>query len=115
MVNLIVKWDAEGTHYWPNPPEEFIVFGNIHEHIFHFECYLPVSVKSVEDRPLELLQVRRELMAELKTKYGDPLNFNGMSCEGISKILSEIIWNTYKIRARVVVMEDNFVGAEYWD
>ena len=115
MTNLIVKWDAEGMHYWPDAPEEFAVYGHPHEHIFHFVCYLPVKVSSVEDRPLELLKVRRELIKKMETKYGNPLNFGPMSCEGIAQSLYYIIRNGLAIRSKVVVMEDKFVGADYSD
>ena len=112
-TNLVVKWDAEGIHYWPNAPEEFSVYGQPHEHIFHFEVYLPVNVKSTEDRPLELLEVRRSLIGKMEDIYGKPFDFGPRSCEGIAIELYRLVAVTYGIKAKTIVMEDNFVGAEY--
>ena len=110
-TSIIVKFDIEGFHQWPDAPDEFRELRSKHGHVFHFECFIPVTEA---DRQLEFLKVRRELIAALKASYGkEPSDFRGMSCEMLADSLARTIQNKYgAMPSRVIVMEDAFVGAE---
>lgn len=109
-TNIIVKFDLEGEHAWPDPPAKYKFLASRHHHIFHFEAHIPIE----ESRQLEFLDVRRELMRIIKASYGaEPCDFRGMSCEDLAKSLWRSVINRYKIEpARVAVYEDCFVGSE---
>lgn len=118
QTNIIVKFDIEGEHAWPEAPEEYRFLASRHRHIFHFEVHIPVT----ESRQLEFLDVRRELLATVKASYGyirsergglEPCDFRGMSCEQLAESVSRSVQNKYKVWPyKVIVMEDAFVGAE---
>ena len=113
VTSIVVKFDLEGGHHWPEAPKDFKHLKVHHHHIFHFECYIPVGQ---DNRELEFLVVRRELMTIMKDAQGSPCDFEDMSCETIAKLLAVIIEKKYGVRAtRIVVMEDAFVGAELYD
>ncbi len=112
-VNIIVKFDLEGLHSWPTAPDSYARLRNIHGHLFHFEVYVPIRV---DDRQIEFLEFRRQLIAEVLQKFiYEPqlCNFGHRSCEMLAKDISSMVYYMRGIQpSRVVVMEDNFVGAE---
>ena len=109
-TNIIVKFDIEGFHKWPGPPDEYKRLGSEHGHVFHFEVHIPVT----KSRQLEFLSVRRILMRIVKSSYGaEPSDFRGMSCEQLAESLWRSVENQYGVApTRVAVYEDQFVGAE---
>lgn len=114
-TNIIVKFDLEGTHSWPNAPNKYIELRAVHGHIFHFEVHIPVREG---DRELEFLEARRLLMEAVIRSYsrrsgGVRCDFRNYSCEMIAKSLGVTTLNILGVTpAKVVVMEDAFVGAE---
>lgn len=110
-ASIIAKFDMEGFHQWPEAPDDFKELRSKHGHIFHFECFIPVTEAN---RQLEFLKVRRELIAALRASYGkEPSDFRGMSCEMLADSLARTINNKYGVLpTKVIVMEDVFVGAE---
>ena len=117
MYSIIVKFDLEGYHKWPKAPEQYKRLESEHGHIFHFEVEIPVEHF---DRFIEILEARRILRKDLLGSYGtggmreEPCNFGGKSCEHLAKFLADTVSNVWKVDAlRVVVMEDEFVGAAY--
>ena len=106
-TSIIVKWDQEGSHNWPNAPPLYTFLASPHHHIFHFEVHIPVGG---ENRELEFLDVRQQLV---KLYSAGCYNFYNRSCEMIARELADAIrvtWNVWP--TKVVVMEDMFCGAE---
>ncbi len=114
-TNIIVKFDLEGYHKWPGPPEQYKRLGSEHGHIFHFEAHIPVEAS----RQLEFLDVRHVLMSTIENSYMDTkgvCDFRGMSCEQLAQSLSRSVFNLFNVLPyRVAVYEDQFVGAEVID
>ena len=109
QTNIIVKWDQEGQHCWPEAPDEYAILRAPHKHIFHFEVYLPVD----KSRQVEFLHFRRLMINHMTALGGD---FGTDSCEQIAKEMMLAITDLYHTRpSRVVVLEDAFVGAEICD
>lgn len=109
-TNIVVKFDLEGRHCWPDAPDMYRLLRSRHSHIFHFEVHIPVT----ESRQLEFLDVRRELIRVMLTSYGnEPCDFRGRSCEQLCLSVWRSVENVYKVTPdKVVVMEDSFVGSE---
>ena len=110
QTNIIVKWDLEGTHCWPNAPDEFAILRSPHSHIFRFVVHIPVT----NSRQLEFLKVRRKLVRAVKDEYGDIVcEFGNNSCEDLAYSLAGRVFDLYDVHpSRVAVFEDTFVGAE---
>lgn len=116
QTNIIVKWDQEGQHCWPEAPDEYAILRAPHKHIFHFEVYLPVD----KSRQVEFLHFRRLLIERMLfnriTTTVDIVDFRTDSCEQIAKDMMLDITDRFHTRpARVVVMEDAFVGVDICD
>lgn len=109
---IIVSFDIEGVHRWPNAPDKYLLLRNPHSHIFHFDCEIPVTDY---DREFEFLDVRRELIRAIRVSYGssEPCDFRSMSCEELCVAVINTISNIYGARPNiaVAVREDAFVGA----
>lgn len=103
--------DQLGIHHWPEavrqePRVAFLTYP--HAHIFKITCVKQVSH---DNRDIELLLWREEILQHLKETYppieGSPaLNFDDMSCEAIAVELFEH-FDLEECR----VAEDNFVAA----
>lgn len=121
MYNLIVKFDLNGFHCWPEAPKKYGRLASPHGHIFHFEVVVPVTEAT---RQIEFLEMRERLMQAFRDSYmkddkqqkGPKLycDFRGMSCEQLAESLARTCVNLYHVAPmKVVAMEDAFVGTEY--
>ena len=131
MYSIIVKFDLEGYHRWPNAPEEYKMLRSKHNHNFRFEAEIPVDedITNASGRALEILDVRRTLECSVVNEYGDKTpyevgvflrwephvcNFRVLSCELLAESLAKTIRELYYVDPiKVVVMEDEFVGASF--
>ncbi len=108
-TSIIVKFDLEGSHCWPDAPNQYADLRSKHGHIFHFEAQIPITTS----RQLEFLEIRRILMMVIVNSYGlEPCNFGDMSCEDLANVVIAYISHLYNCGAIVRVFEDAFVGAE---
>jgi hypothetical protein len=109
-TNIIVKFDLEGVHAWPDAPEVYTLLRARHAHIFNFDIRIPVT----GSRQLEFLDVRRTLKQTVEKSYGkEPCDFRSMSCEQLIDSVVRMVKNIYGIAPDYVsVCEDRFVGAE---
>lgn len=106
---IIVKFNIEGTHRWPNAPDKYAILRNRHGHIFRFEVQIPITTS----RQIEFLEARRRLMRAIKDSYGhESCDFGGMSCEDLARIVITHVSGIYGCGAIARVFEDEFVGAE---
>lgn len=99
QTNVIVRFQMEGFHNFPQAKElfpEVAFLSDRHRHIFHFECEKKVFH---DDRDVEFIMFKREVMSWLIDRYGThhnqfdlppfsyPLEFGAMSCEMIAREL----------------------------
>ena len=113
QTNIIVKFQLEGFHNFPKAKKLFPEVGFLaerHRHIFHFELEKQVFH---DDRDVEFIMFKREVMSYLIDKYGRTDNdntapfaywceFGAMSCEMIARDLFE----KYDLES-CIVSEDN--------
>ena len=105
-TTIFVTFQMEGTHQWKECPYDDVAFlTDIHRHMFHFRCEREVFH---DDRDVEFIKFKREIMNYMSDKYGDKecLKFVKMSCEMIAKELL----NEFKL-IKCEVSEDNENGA----
>lgn len=96
MRFIIVTWEFEGFHAFPNAPIDVAFLRNEHRHLF--KCRAEIEVTHL-DRELEFIQVKRFL-----STIGQPCQG---SCEMMAKSFYEVISEAYgDRRVRVEVWED---------
>ena len=110
MTELIVSFEVDGRHFWPNAPEKYKEFRQPHRHLF--KCICTVLVRDSNDptrRDIELWELRQTAISiinnELPQEHG-VVDFKEMSCEGVADLLKN------KLGAnKVFVGEDVNFGA----
>ena len=109
-TELIVGFEVDGYHRWPNAPKQYEEFGQRHRHIFKFICWYPTGNSGdPARRDKELWELRQEARQMVIAGYGigiensDPVEFEDMSCEGIAD------WLKMKMGFSKV-----FCAEEYW-
>ena len=112
---IYVKFQREGIHKYPaaltdpklatGGADDVSFLGYPHRHMFHFNVRLEIFH---DDRDVEFIKFKREIMNYMNDKYGDKecLKFVKMSCEMIAKELL----NEFKL-IKCEVSEDNENGA----
>ena len=103
MIFVLTKNDVEGFHFWKEAPEIVSFLRDKHRHIFNIYCKFEVSH---EEREIEIIMQQWEIEDYLKSKYGNPCEFGGMSCESIAREILEA-FNAYEVK----VLEDGAGGA----
>lgn len=105
-TNIIISFQVEGFHCWPDAPKEVAFLRDNHRHMFWIEAEKEVKH---DDRDIEIIMFKREIQAKLLFKYGGnngELILGSKSCEMLAKeILEEFDCE------RVKVTEDNENGA----
>lgn len=108
QLNVVVKLQIEGFHFWKDAPKEVEFLRDNHRHIFHIEC---IKAVTHGDRDVEIILFKREVSNYLMRQYGkfgiiQTLDFGPMSCEMIAE---ELIEAFDLISCKV--LEDNENGA----
>jgi hypothetical protein len=100
-VSIIVRFDFEGIHSWPDAtaPVAFLAFP--HRHVFHVEAAKDVTH---DDRQIEIIQFKKELSYYCRMHYAGP---HLMSCEMMARELLMLFGLRY-----CRVLEDGENGAE---
>lgn len=104
---LIIRFDLEGSHNWPDAPHKYPLLKLPHGHIFYFEIKIQVTDSN---REVEFLDFRQRIISHLSNLFGVPLTLGGRSCEMIADEIQNMI--SHMDVHSVTVMEDKFVGAE---
>lgn len=102
-VNVIIKFQFEGVHSWPDCPlDEVLFLRSPHRHIFHV-----VAKKYVDhdDRDIEIIMLKRSMETYVYEQWNGDLH--SMSCEMIARHLLNIFALAY-----CSVLEDGENGAE---
>lgn len=106
-MNVIIKLEVEGIHYWKEAPKEVGFLRHPHRHIFHITAEKAVGHN---DRDIEIIMFKRNVLFFLKSKhFNDTINlhdFGKMSCEDIA----DKVGNYFSCTS-VTVLEDNENGA----
>ena len=105
-TELVISFEVDGLHFWPDAPEQYKEFGQPHRHLFRFRCWLPTTAINPSDRIIELFELRQNTLKLIHDTFGDePCNFKDYSCEGVAKWLKPFF-------SKVYVGEDDYFGAE---
>lgn len=92
-TELVVSFELDGLHAWPEAPDRYKEFRQSHRHLFKFILYFPVDVESKNERPKELWELRQNCIYQLGGCFGNDENlvrdFKDWSCEGIAKYCIE--------------------------
>lgn len=78
---VIVQFEIDGFHSYPDAPEEVSFLSDKHRHTFIIKCGYAVIHT---DREQEIFICRDYLRSYINSKYGNPSNFKNMSCEMIA-------------------------------
>ena len=104
---VILDFDVEGYHFYPNAPKQVSFLENNHRHLFQIRVGYKVSFLN---REKEIFIQQDFLKGYLYESYGSPCNFENMSCEMIAQDLLEFIVEDGGIW--VEVFEDGKGGAK---
>lgn len=103
--SMIIDFDIEGFHHYPDAPDEVSFLEYNHRHLFQIRCGWGVEHN---DREKEIFIYTDKVINWLVSKYGSPCQFGSMSCEMIAE---EIILNIFPSPEWVEVFEDGKGGA----
>lgn len=104
MRAIIVKFQAEGIHCFPEAPNEVAYLRQPHRHMFHFEVTLEVFHN---DREIEFILLKNELQWEMKQylntqrrlwehpRQGEESVLPRFSCEDLAEYLAKYINRMY--------------------
>ena len=106
MIFIETHNAIEGFHNWPGAPEQFAFLKSRHRHIFEIRCRFEVHNK---EREKEVIFQQTKIADFLYREFGNPCEFNGMSCESIA----ELIMNSFCDCCSVTVLEDGYGGATF--
>ena len=104
---VIVDFEIEGFHHYPDAPENVDFLKNNHRHLFQIRAGFKVSKTN---REKEIFTVEGEIKNYLNEAFGYPCVFEAMSCEDIANEILDFsqedgcIW--------VEVFEDGKGGAK---
>ena len=108
MTELVISFEVDGIHFWPNAPEQYKEFSHPHRHLFKVICWYPTGDSDdLIRREREFWELRQQTIAHLHDVFGrEPIDFGPRSCEGISDFLKKEMGFS-----RVFCGEDWFLGA----
>ena len=114
MTELVISFELDGLHYWPNAPEQYSEFRQPHRHLFKFICWYPTgNSQDPTRREKELWELRQDTITAIREEFlhllhprTDLHDFSSMSVEGIAD------WVKDKLGfSKVFVGEDVNFGA----
>lgn len=97
---VIIQFEVEGFHNYPNPPKEVEFLSYNHRHTFVFKCGYKVEHLN---REKEIFICRDIVKKYLFEQFGNPCQFKNMSCE----MIAEEMLNKYK--------NDGMSWCEVWE
>jgi len=84
-TEVIIDFDVEGYHQWPNAPDIVSFLRSRHRHIFQIRAGIVVSH---QDRDREIFMETAAATQILMDKYGnEPFEFGCNSCEMIASLI----------------------------
>ena len=104
---IVVRTQFEGTHRYPDAPDEVAFLRYPHRHVFHVELQIEVYH---DDRELEFIIVKRDLDAYIKWMFESCID---KSCEAMAELIRSYAherWGEHRL-VNVGVFEDGENGA----
>ena len=111
-ASVVVNFQIEGLHHWPEAREMLPEVGYLsdkHRHMFHFTCKKKVNH---DNRDVEFIMFRKDIMTYLTKYYSEEfscLDFSAMSCEMLAEELLDRFGLEY-----CSVFEDGENGGEVY-
>lgn len=110
-TELVISFEIDGLHFWPNAPKQYEEFSHPHRHLFKFICWYPQKGNNDPTRrEKELWELRQGTISYLNNncwiKLNDSIDFGSMSCEGIAQTVKQDM-----NFSKVFVGEEWFLGA----
>jgi hypothetical protein len=97
---VIIRFEIEGFHNYPDAPEEVYFLSHTHRHSFTITAgYLVTDL----NREKEIFTMRNEVINYLNDSFGIPCQFGEMSCEMIASEILEFSLN------------DSMIWCEVWE
>ena len=111
MRSIIAKTSYEGTHCWPEAPEEVAYLRNIHRHIFVVRATIEVFH---DDREIEFIMVKHKIDTYLRQHFDEcgVWQMGRTSCEQVAEDILTLL-NGFQRQTRnisVSVFEDDENG-----
>tara|TARA_R110000787_G_scaffold70091_1_gene155795 strand:- start:5558 stop:5935 length:378 start_codon:yes stop_codon:yes gene_type:complete len=97
---VIVQFEIEGFHHYPNAPKEVIFLAHNHRHTFKIKCGYEVSDMNREKEIFIQINIVKKHLIDT---FGTPCYFNAMSCE----MIAHDIMKEFK--------QDNMIWCEVWE
>jgi hypothetical protein len=104
---VIIQFDIDGYHFYKSAPKVVDFLKNRHRHIFTIKCGYKVDNLN---REKEIFIQRNIIKKYLIDTYGQPCEFENMSCEMIAEKIIEYEKNNEMIWCEV--WEENTGGAK---
>lgn len=103
---VITRFDVDGFHYYIDAPKEVAFLSFKHRHMFVITCGYTVEHL---DREQEIFICRDAVCSYLFKKFGNPCQFENMSCE----MIAEDVLKSFKKNGMIwcEVWEENTGGA----
>lgn len=103
MLYVVAQCHVTGFHFWKYAPKEYGYLASRHRHNWLINAKKSVSD---DDREIEVNDLQERIEKWLYATYGNPCEFDGMSCEQIAKrLLDEFELSSCE------VLEDGYNGA----
>lgn len=106
-TTVILDFEIEGFHRYPNPPKEVLFLQYLHRHLFQIRVGFKVDDLN---REKEIFIEERKIKKYLYSVFGSPCNFDNMSCEHIAVNILHFIQDQGGVW--VEVFEDSKGGAK---
>ena len=103
MKLVLIDFDIEGFHNYPESPKEVEFLKYPHRHLFQIKMGFEVTDSN---REIEIFIMTDVVKEYINSKYGTPAQFQNMSCEHIA----EDLLNKFNSKF-VEVLEDSKGGA----
>ena len=99
-TEVIIQMEVQGFHQYPDAPKIVNFLSYSHRHTFIIKCSYLVNHLN---RDKEIFICRDEILSYLYESYGNPCQFNSMSCEMIAMDILEF------------AKEDGMIWCEVWE
>lgn len=100
MNTVIIQFEVEGFHNYPDAPKEVKFLSFNHRHTFKIKAGYKVTDLN---REREIFICRDEVLSYLNESFGVPCQFGAMSCEMIANEILEFS------------KEDGMIWCEVWE
>lgn len=109
MTKVFCTLKFEGTHCYPDAPEEVRYLRDPHRHMFGVRVEMEVHH---DDRDIEFIMMKHVVQSQLHAVYPfDPVrriyDLGTTSCESIARMIAEQLQKRYGPRAIVVTVDED--------